>query len=81
MLAMTSKAQRVRVARNMLPILYARLQDALKKRRREPIEFKITLSHKHATVTVKPKPADDVMQDREVRDVVTRIKKLLSQNQ
>lgn len=80
-LGMTSKTQRTRVARNMLPILYARLQDALKKRRREPTEFKITLSHKNATVTVRPKPADDVMADREVVDVVTRIKKLLSQNQ
>ena len=81
MLAMTSKAQRTRVARNMLAVLYTRLQDALKKRKREPIEFKLTLSHKNATVNIKPTPADDIIGDREVVDVLARIKSLLEKNQ
>lgn len=74
-----SKAARVRVVRTMLPILYARLQDALRKRRQKPVEFKVTVSHKHAKVKVKPL-MPEIMDDREVRDAVKRMETLLARN-
>ena len=76
----TSKAMRVRVVRTILPVIYARLQDALRKRRMAPVEFKLTVSHKNARVKVSPH-IEAVMNDREVRDALKRAASLLTQNQ
>lgn len=75
-----STAARTRTLRRMLPILYAALQDALRKRRMKPVEFKIVTSHTHAKVKITP-DVPEVLADREVVDVVKRMQKLMRRTQ
>lgn len=76
---MTNKAHRVRTARGLVQLLQQALRTAARKRRMGDQEFRVTLSHKHATVRVTP-AHPEVLADREVRDIVKRIENLLQKN-